>query len=174
MMLFVSNRTIRLRNALTLLCLLVLTACGFALRGVANVPFESIHISGSAGIIGDLQKSLASSGVKIMPNEDGAQVTIEMLNETNDKRILTLTNKGLVKEYELLYTLNYRMRDASSPEWGPEQHVEVRRDFTFDDNQLLAKGYEEARIQSDMRSDVVREVIRRLSATAPRKATADK
>jgi LPS-assembly lipoprotein len=162
------NHTNWLRHAL-LLCVLSLAACGFHLRGVANVPFESAYIGGSASIMGDLKKSLASNGVKILPTEENAQVSVELLSESNDKRILSLSGGGKVREYELVYILSYRMRDASTPEWGPEQRVEIRRDFSYDDSQLLAKSFEEARLQNDMRAEVVREVIRRLSATAPRK-----
>jgi len=160
----VINRFTRL---LVLLLALSLAACGFHLRGLANLPFQSVHISGSASIIEDLKKSFRSSGVKVLPTQEGAQALVEFLNETNEKRILSLSGGGKVSEYELVYMLSYRMRYATTAEWGPEQRVEMRRDFSYDDTQLLAKSYEEARLSNDLHADAVREVVRRLSVSAP-------
>jgi len=158
------------RRMLVLLCVLSLGACGFHMRGVANLPFESVYILGKASIAPDLKRSFTGSGIKVLPNEEGAQVLLELLGEQREKRILSLSGTGKVREYELVYTLSYRVREASSEEWGPEQQVEMRRDFSYSDTQLLAKTFEETRLENDMRTEVVREVIRRLSATAPRRA----
>jgi LPS-assembly lipoprotein len=160
----------RLFRALALLCLLSLAACGFHMRGTSRVPFESVYVSGKASISTDLKKSFSSSGIKVMPSEEGAQIHLELLNEKNEKRILSLSGGGKVREYELLYTLSYRTRIATTAEWSPEQRVELRRDFSYDDAKLLAKGFEEARLYDDIQTEAVREVIRRLSATAPNRA----
>ncbi len=158
-------------RTLTLLCLLSLAACGFHMRGVSSIPFETVYVSGKASIEKDLKKSLNGSGIKVLPSSEGAQIQLELLSEKNEKRILSLSGGGKVREYELVYTLSYRTRDAVSPTWGPEQLVELRRDFSYDDTKLLAKGFEEARLYDDIRTEAVREVIRRLSATAPHRAS---
>ena len=163
----VINRIDRLRSLLVLLLALSLAACGFHLRGLANLPFQSVYISGSASIVEDLKKSFSSSGVKVLPSPEGAQALVEFLSETNEKRILSLSGGGKVSEYELVYMLSYRARLATATEWGPEQRVEMRRAFTYDDTQLLAKSYEEARLSNDLHADAVREVVRRLSVIVP-------
>jgi LPS-assembly lipoprotein len=45
--------------------------------------------------------------------------------------------------------------------------VQARRDFSYNDNALLGKLDEEAKLAADMRSDAVREVLRRLTAIKP-------
>jgi len=42
--------------------------------------------------------------------------------------------------------------------------VQARRDFSYNDNALLGKLDEENKLNADMRSDAVREIMRRLSA----------
>lgn len=159
------------RNILLATLLLTLSACGFHMRGVANLPFQSVYITGKASIAPDLKKSLTGSGIKVTPTEEGAQVLVELLGEQQAKRILSLSGTGKVREYELTYRMSYRIRDAVDPEWGPEQEVEMHRDFSYDDTKLLAKTFEETRLENDMRTEVVREIIRRLSATVPRRTS---
>jgi LPS-assembly lipoprotein len=64
----------------------------------------------------------------------------------------------------LIYRVTIRLREASSELWGMPQVIEQRRDYSYDDTQLLAKEGEEARLYNDMRSDASREILRRLSA----------
>jgi LPS-assembly lipoprotein len=75
-----------------------------------------------------------------------------------------LSGGGKVREYELIYYVTIRLRNASSELWGQPQVIEQRRDYSYDDTQLLAKEGEEARLYSDMRSDASREILRRLTA----------
>ncbi len=150
---------------LLLIAAISLTACGFHLRGVASLPFESILIQGNAPIIsGQLREALAASGVKVVSGVEQAELQLELLGDSNEKRILSLGGTGLVQEYELFYRLNFRVREPSSELWGPVQVVERRRDFSYDDSQVLAKQLEEVQIYKDMRDDVVRELTRRLAA----------
>jgi outer membrane lipopolysaccharide assembly protein LptE/RlpB len=51
--------------------------------------------------------------------------------------------------------------------------VEQHRDFTYDDTQTLAKEGEEQRLNADMRSDTIREVLRRLSVLSKARPSTD-
>ena len=42
--------------------------------------------------------------------------------------------------------------------------MQSRRDFSYNDNALLGKADEEARLNSDMHTDAIREILRRLTA----------
>jgi LPS-assembly lipoprotein len=152
-----------------MLCLLTLGACGFHLRGMQDMPFKTLYIqkSGETPLVKDLQRSLASSGVQVVPVPENAEMLLDLMGEKTDKKILSLGGSGKVKEYELVYQVILRMRDASSEAWGAPQTVEIRRDYSYSDTQLLAKDYEESRMYSDMRADATREIMRRLNAQKP-------
>jgi LPS-assembly lipoprotein len=47
------------------------------------------------------------------------------------------------------------------------QTIQIRRDFSYNDNALLGKAEEEAGLNQDMRKESVRAILRRLSATNP-------
>ena len=147
---------------------LMLSACGFELRGAADLAFKSIYIQGPNYTVSkDLRKALAINDVTIVNNAKDADLLLEFLSETYDRRILSLSGRGRVTEYELLYNLNFRIREAGSELWGPVQTIEGRRDFSYDDTQVLAKSYEETRLREDMKADAVREIMRRLTAQKP-------
>lgn len=147
---------------------LALSACGFQLRGLTELSFKNLYIQGNTlSISRDLKQSLETNGIHVVKNVESAEVLLELLGETNEKRILSLSGGGLVREFELNYRVNFRTRESASPTWSTVQTVQVRRDFSYDDKVLLGKAEEEARLNTDMRKDAVREVLRRLTAIKP-------
>lgn len=153
------------------LAVLVLSACGFQLRGKADLSFHTLYIQGpTLSISKALKKSLILNGVNIVNDPEKAELMLEMIGETSEKRILSLSGSGRVREFELYYRSDFRLRDPASETWGVVQSVEGRRDFSYDDSALLAKQGEEDRLNEDLRSDAVREILRRLMVQKPRKS----
>jgi len=156
-----SNRQL----SIILLVCLVLTACGFQLRGISNLSFKTLSVQGpKLSIHRDLIRAINNNNIQIVEKVEDADLILEMLNETNEKRILSLSGTGVVREYELYYQVNFRTREANNPLWDKVQTVKMRRDFSYNDQLLLGKAEEEVRLNTDMRNDAVHEIIRRLSA----------
>ena len=149
-----------------LILALTLTSCGFHLRGSENLPFETLYIqdSGAQGIAHDLRKALKSNGVTLASSAESAQASLELMSENLEKRILSLSGNGTVREYELIYRVTFRVHGQGGTLWGRPQTVEQRRDFSYNDSALLSKGAEETRLNNDMRSEAVREVLRRVGS----------
>lgn len=147
------------------MCLLaILTSCGFQLRGAASLAFDSIFIQGNTLIISkNLVKSLKTNGIQVLPTDENADVLLELLGEESEKRILSLSGRGLVNEFELFYRVHYRTREAGAALWSPVQTIESRRDFSYSDANLLAKQGEEKQLNENMQADVLSNLIRRLS-----------
>lgn len=153
------------RHLLLIGCLFVLSACGFHLRGTSELAFKSIHIQqhGASVIARNLQRNLLSSGVQVLATPEGAEMHLELSAENTRRDILSLSGAGKVREYELIYQVTVRMRPGTETLWSAPQVIESRRDYSYDDTQRLAKETEEARLYNDMRSEAVREIMRRLS-----------
>ena len=153
------------RRAVLYVCLLaILTSCGFQLRGAASLAFDSIFIQGNTLIISkNLVKSLKTNGIQVLPTDENADVLLELLGEESEKRILSLSGRGLVNEFELFYRVHYRTREAGAALWSPVQTIESRRDFSYSDANLLAKQGEEKQLNENMQADVLSNLIRRLS-----------
>lgn len=154
-----------LRSLLIATLVLSLVSCGFHLRGAADISFNSIFIQGNTLVINkDLNKSLKSNDIKILPSSEGAELLLDLIGEESEKRILSIGGQGTVNEFELYYRVHYRTKQAGDELWSQTQTVESRRDFTYSDANLLAKQREERRLNDDMQADVVRGIMRRLSA----------
>ena len=145
-----------------------LAACGFQLRGTADLAFKNVYIQGGKlSVTRDLERTLKTNGVQIAAKSEDAELLLELVSERSQKRIMSLSGGGLVREFELIYLLNFRIREASNPIWGPVQTIRNRRDFSYNDNALLGKVEEEERLNADMRQDAIREMLRRLTAIKP-------
>ena len=144
---------------------LLLSACGFQLRGLAQLSFHNIFIQGSTlSISKDLKKSLEINGVKVVTDSEDAELMLELLSEASDKRILSIGGDGKVSEYALSYQVSFRTRAATNPLWGEVQTVQASRNFSYNDANLLGKADEEVMLISDMHKDAMRELLRRLTA----------
>lgn len=162
------------RNLLLAFGLLTLSACGFQMRGMTDLGFKKFYVQQSSSVLlKDLRRTLRSSGVEVVDSPQEAEMLMELLSETTEKNILSLSGGGKVREYELIYKVTYRLREASSELWGPALLIEQRRDYSYDDTQVLAKEGEETRLYNDMRSDAAREIMRRLNALSANKPKAN-
>lgn len=163
-----------LRHPILVALLLATGACGFHLRGAESLPFETLYLqdSGAPSISNSLKRSLKSSGVKLMEAPEQAQASLELVSENYEKRILSLSGTGRVREYQLVYTVTFRLREAGTELWGPPQTTQQHRDFTYDDTQTLAKDVEERRLAADMRTEAVRELLRRVGSMSKSRPTA--
>jgi LPS-assembly lipoprotein len=112
-----------------------------------------------------LQRALRhGSNVKIVATPGEAEAVLQVLGESREKRILSLSAAGRVSEYVLFYRLSFRLHDGKGKELLPVQPLELKRDISFSDTQLLAKEQEELLLYRDMQNDAVQQVIRRLNA----------
>jgi LPS-assembly lipoprotein len=155
-----------------LITIVLITACGFHLRGVVDIPFKTIYVKDNkTPITQDVIRALKSNGVEVTKEIEKAEVAFEIMSDSNVKRILSLGGggaaAGAVREFELLHVLTFRMRSGKSESWSKTQTIENRRDFSFDDKEILAKTYEEAMLYDAMRQDAVRELIRRIVVFNP-------
>jgi LPS-assembly lipoprotein len=160
-----NNSSLHHRLVLALFVSITFTACGFHLRGVNEITFKNIFIQGnSLSISRELNQSFKSNGVRVVDNQIDAELLLEMLNENSEKRILSLSASGVVREYEINYRVTFRTRKPSDPIWNNPQTVQSRRNFSYNDNALLSKLDEETKLNADMHSEAIREILRRLSA----------
>ena len=147
-----------------LVLLAALTSCGFQLRQPSPIAFKTIHISGSAAISKALRKALTEQGIKLVESSEDAELQLELLKEENEQRILSLSGTGVVREYELYYRVQYRTKVVGEPTWSLPLVMEGRRDYTYNDANLLAKEAEQKLLTESMQTDVLNGILRRLSA----------
>ena len=157
-------------RTLLLLTVLLLTACGFHLRGHAGMPFDTLYLDAAnpgTTLVADLRRNLEANKVKLVNSADKADVVLNIALEMPEKQILTLGGSGRVNEFQLRYRVSLRAYDLKGQDWIPAEEVILRRDYVYDDAKILAKESEEALLYQSMRSDMVQQIVRRLSRAKP-------
>ena len=146
---------------------LLLAGCGFQLRGTAALPFDTLYMppTTSAGVALDLKRNV-QSGTRTLVVDDPAkaEAVLEFAQEARDKHILSLAATGRVREFQLRYRVAFRVHDGKGGEFVPLSTVQLTRDVTFNDTDILAKETEEALLYRDMQFDMVQQIMRRLAA----------
>ena len=145
---------------------LSLTACGFQLRGTAALPFETLYMPGTTGGIAlDLKRNIqAGTRTSVVDDPKKAEAVLEFTQESRIKQILSLAATGRVREFQLRYLVGFRVHDGKGGEFLPPSTVQLTRDVTFNDTEVLAKETEEALLYRDMQFDMVQQIMRRLAA----------
>ena len=155
---------------LVLLTAVMLTACGFHLRGQAGMPFDTLYLNAAnpgTPFIAELRRNLEANKVRLVGSADKADVVLNIVFEIPEKQILTLGGSGRVNEFQLRYRVSMHAYDLKQREWIPAEEMILRRDYIYDDTQILAKEAEEALLYQSMRSDMVQQIVRRLSRAKP-------
>ena len=60
--------------------------------------------------------------------------------------------------------MSFRLHDNNGTDWMPAGEITVRRSYTFNESQALARDLEEQRLQRDMQTDAIQQIVRRLQA----------
>ena len=145
---------------------MVLAGCGFRLRGTADLPFQSLYVpNADSGIALDLKRNVqAGSQAKVVDDAKQAEAILVFSDETRAKEILSLTGTGRVREFQLRYRIGFRVHDGKGGEYVPQSVIQLTRDVTFNDSEILAKEAEEQLLFRDMENDMVQQVLRRLAS----------
>lgn len=164
-----------MRTRLTMLALtsaVLLTACGFHLRGqnTLALPFQTLYIA-SANIytpfIGQLKRAVQAAGAQVVDTPEEAQLTLHIVSEKMEKIILSLSDAGRVREYQLNFSISFRAEDQAQQVLIAPAEIVLQRTFSYDDEQVLAKEREEMLLQENVRSDAVQQILRRLNRARP-------
>jgi LPS-assembly lipoprotein len=157
-----------LTTAAVVLCT-ALAACGFHLRGTGTLPFNTLYVDAPAAsyFANQLRRTIGyGSQARITNNPAEADATLQVLQELREKEILSLSAGGRVRELQLRYRVQYLVFDRNKTPIAPPGEIVLRRDYSVNDQEQLAKESEEALLYRDMQTDAVQQLVRRLQAAA--------
>ena len=160
-----------LRTLAAALLALSMAGCGFQLRGTASLPFETLYIPGATGGVPlDLKRNVqAGTRTRVVDEAGKAQAQIQITETTYQRNILAMSAAGRVRELQLLYRVGFRVHDGKGGEFLAPTTVQITRDLSYSDSDVLAKEAEEANIFREMQFDIVQQILRRISAATPPK-----
>ncbi|AKS40965.1 LPS-assembly lipoprotein LptE [Wenzhouxiangella marina] len=153
---------------LTVLALSLLTvACGFQLRGEAQLPAfmeRTLIVSGdqSSPFLRELERLLEANGVEVETRPGESQAELVIVSERLRREPLTIAGDARVREFVLIFELTLSLSDPDGVLRIDRETLRLTRDYSFDEQEILAATREEEFLRSDLRQAMATRVLRRL------------
>lgn len=153
-------------------CLAVmLSACGFQLRGSAALPEEMAVTYIKAGnpygtLVNDFAEALRSHRVTVTEDREEATATLVIIKNSHDKDVLSVNSDGKVLEYQLRQSIQFSVKAGDNIMLLEPQQVTMTRDYLYSSTDVLGKEREEAVIQRTLQRELVNLAILRMTAIA--------
>lgn len=156
------------RNLLVMGLAVLLSACGFQLRGTGTNEMAIRELDLSARnaygeTVTQLRQVLQSSGVKVYA---GAPYKLVLTNEQESQRILSYAGAGRTGEYQVSTVLSYDIRGAQGLPLLSDK-LEVQKIFIHDGNNLVGSDQEANTARTETRRELVQRMMLRLSQLTP-------
>jgi LPS-assembly lipoprotein len=165
------ERNVMMRRTAIALCAaatLLLAGCGFHLQGSGALPelHRKIHVLTADEVTPfavELRRAIERSGGTITATPGEADTLIRIQKDRSGRRVLSVSATNTPQEYEVFYSVEYSVERAGK-EVLESQPLEITRNMSFDQTQLLAKDREEAILRDAMARDLALLITRRLES----------
>ena len=162
---------VRFRHALAVLAAFgaaaALSACGFRLAGSDTLPgiLARPYLSLKdpyTDFAREFEHQLKSSGATLQLVRANSTATIEVTKDRVEQRTLSVSALNIPTEYELTYTVTFAVQGPDQELLAP-QTISLSKDYSFEENVLLAKEHEADILRQQMARDLVTIAMRRLT-----------
>lgn len=154
----------------TLLALL-LSACGFHLRGALTLPvdigpIEVVSNDPYSSLARGLALSLERQGAfaEVVQRPSGDLATLTLVSERWDSRAISIDAQGRGQEYSLRNAVIFNLRDANGQLLVPDQAIELSRDYVAPPRDAIGTSSERDLLAEELRREMVAAIIRRIDA----------
>ncbi|MDD0996585.1 LPS assembly lipoprotein LptE [Pseudomonas sp. TNT2022 ID1044] len=156
------------RNLLVMGLAVLLSACGFQLRGTGTTELAIKELDLSARnaygeTVTQLRQVLESSGVKVYT---GAPYKLFLADEQETQRILSYAGAGRTGEYQVTTVLNYDILGQGNLPLMSDK-LEVQKIFIHDGNNLVGSDQEATDARKETRRELVQRMMLRLQQLTP-------
>ncbi len=156
------------RNLLVMGLAILLSACGFQLRGTGTNQLTITELDVSArNAYGDtvrqLRQILENSGVKLTAN---APYKMVLTSEKETQRAASYSGNGGTAEYQLTNVVNYEILGHNNLTLLSNR-VEANKVYLQDGSNIAGANQEGEMIRKEMRRDLVQQLVLRLEQLTP-------
>ena len=78
--------------------------------------------------------------------------------------VVGVNASGQVREFQLRIRVRFSVTSSKGVEIVADDEILLQRDFSYNESAALAKETEESLLYQDMQSDIVQQILRRLSS----------
>lgn len=155
-------------RAATLATVMLLAACGFAMRGVTPLPFNSLYVGvpENTRFGADIRRSIraASPDTRLVTQTKQADAILQVVDNSRSLREVSLNAQGRVEEYELGINFTFRLITNKGAAILPDTTLSIYREMPYDDQVVQAKDAQMESLYQSMQEALVGRLLRRLTA----------
>ena len=145
-----------------------LTGCGFYLQGSGQLPEDSRRVFIATAdeltpFAVELRRAIERAGGTIARGSGSADLVVRIQRDRSGRRVLSVSARNTPQDYEVFYNVEYTV-DRGGQEIVERQPLELIRNLSFEESQLLAKDREELILRDAMARDLAMLVVRRLES----------
>ena len=153
---------------ITLLLVLLLSACGFHLRGIIDIPEWLNNVSiisrdGDKDLISKMKTQLEGYKIDVNPDPANAKYWL-IINKSNvHQQIISIGASTNPRQYQLIMTTLFSLQTPKGQIIKAPKQVMVTRQLTVNNNRILGSNEEETILLNEMHQDTVIQILNRIS-----------
>jgi len=152
-----------------LLCLTLLTSCGFHPQGQLQLSPQLHRIFVQAPdqygyLVRSLQQSLKTSNVPLVSSSTEADTLLVILQDATSQNLLSVNGTQQTRQYNLIVTVIFQITDTKGRVIVTPQTLSESRVITIQSNQILGSSNEATLYYQQMRRVLANAIMNRLAS----------
>ncbi len=154
------------RRTFVLASALLLSGCGWHLRGVQSIPLASVYLKfGENSALGATfrRNLLARTDLNIVPTPEEAEAIFELPVMSRSQTVLAYNSEGQARIYDLKLTAAYRLTLQNGAEIIPLTTVSATRELNWDERDWNGKAQQEQLLYREMENSLIQQIVSSLA-----------
>jgi LPS-assembly lipoprotein len=158
-----------IRRLLSLVLVLVLSACGFQLRNALTLPAELDPVkvtstSRYSPLAESLSQALTRAGATPATRSTKTPAVLQIKAERWGDTPISVDSRGRAQEFSLRYAVVFELRNGDGTVLVPEQNIELSRDYISVPNNSIGTEGERDILVREMQREMTASILRRIDA----------
>jgi LPS-assembly lipoprotein len=156
------------RVSAVLILLFLLEACGFKLRGTAEIPKWLNHVAlitndGNQTLFPALIRQLETNDIVISAEPSKAKYWLVLEHTNQSQQISGVAASTSPRQYQLLLSVDFTLKTPKGEIVKGPSHLVVMRQLTVNNDRILGSDGETRLILDEMQRDLALQILNRLS-----------
>lgn len=149
--------------------MLGLAACGWRLRGQGAATLDGVDLLvdtriAQADLRAPAELAARAAGADVVDAREAADAVLVLLDETVRQRPVSVSADARAQEYELAYSLRYRLETPDGQPIIAPETIQVFEVYQYDSDNVLSAESRAAAATERLRQDAVRLLLPRVQA----------
>lgn len=150
-----------------LISICMLSACGFHLRGMIDVPSWLTDVAivspvNNPEFTSRLKAQLEAYKISVNPDPASATYWLVLNQAEFNQQIVSIGASTNPRQYHLSLLIGFTIQTKNGKIIQPQKNIQINRQFTSNNDRILGSDFEQTVIVNEMRQEAVNQVINRI------------